>query len=213
MTPEETAQALLDRHGRTFCDELGIDIDKGTPSPLYEWSVACSLFAKPIGHDLAISGAKALFDAGYTTPNHMAESKWEDRVKALNKAGYARFDESMAAQIGDAAAFIEDEYSGDLRKLREAAEHDPEEERKRLKAIKGIGDTGVDIFFREVQAVWDEIYPYADETALKAADTFGLGKTADKLSGLVLQKDFPRLVAALTRASLADEGPADLEAA
>ena len=213
MTASDTIKALLERHGRTFCEELGIHIEKGTPAPLYQWSVACALFAKPIGHDLAMAGAKALFEAGYTTAEHMAASEWEDRVKVLNGSGYARFDESMSAQIGDGAEFLLGEYGGDLRKLREAAGHDPDKERERLKAIKGIGDKGVDIYFREVQAVWDELYPFADETSLETAKAFGLSTTAKGLAKQVSKEDFPRLVAALTRASLAEEGPEDLDAA
>jgi hypothetical protein len=35
--------------------------------------------------------------------------------------------------------------------------------------FKGIGDAGADIFCREVQIVWDELYPFADRKALATA--------------------------------------------
>lgn len=76
-------------------------------------------------------------------------------------------------------------------------------EQERLKACKGIGDVGVDILFRELQAVWPELCPFADRKALEAAEKLGLPGAADKLSRLVAREDFPRLVAALVRAAQA----------
>jgi hypothetical protein len=63
---------------------------------------------------------------------------------------------------------------------------------------------GVDIFFREVQGVWDELYPFADKLALRAAERHGLGKDAVALSKLVPRDDFPRLVSALVRDELGE---------
>jgi hypothetical protein len=40
---------------------------------------------------------------------------------------------------------------GDLRRLRAEAGQDPRQERRLLKAVKGLGEVGVDILFREAQ--------------------------------------------------------------
>ncbi len=61
---------------------------------------------------------------------------------------------------------------------------------------------GVDIFFREAQAIWEELYPFADQRALQVANRLGLGKDAGALAKLVSRKQFPRLVAALVRIAL-----------
>jgi hypothetical protein len=37
---------------------------------------------------------------------------------------------------------------------------------KLLKEFKGIGDVGANIFCREAQIAWDELYPFADRKAL-----------------------------------------------
>ena len=87
--------------------------------------------------------------------------------------------------------------------LRDAADYDPAEERRRLTEFKGIGEVGADIFFREVQGVWDELYPFADRKALKAAKELGLPGSAEGLARLVSRKKFPLLVAALVRTDLA----------
>ncbi len=71
--------------------------------------------------------------------------------------------------------------------------------------FKGIGNLGADIFLREVQLVWDELYPFADRKTLETATKLGLPETPDGLAALVSQKDFPHLVAALVRAGLAKD--------
>lgn len=202
-TRSDTIEQLLEEHGTTFCEELGIRIENGTPSALFRWLTACILFSAPIGHEQAVKAAKALSSAGWRTAQKMADATWEERVKVLNAHGYARYDERTSRMLQDAADLVLAEYGGDLRRLREAANRDPAEERKRLKAVKGIGDVGADIFFREVQGVWDELYPFADRIALKAAARHGLGEDAESLARAVRREDFPRLVTALVRDELA----------
>jgi hypothetical protein len=196
-------EALLARHGKTYAEELGIPISQGTPSPLFRWLCASILFSARISAEVAKNAAKALSDAGWTTPQKMADSTWAERTKILNESGYARYDESTSRMLGDDADLLLSEYAGDLRKLREKADHDPGAERKLLKEFKGLGDVGVDIFMREVQEVWDELYPFADKKALAAAEKLDLGRDAEALSSLVARKDFPRLIAALVRVDLA----------
>lgn len=204
MTTKDKVDDLLERHGTTFCEELGIRIEAGTPSALFQWLTACLLFSAPIGHEQATRAARALYKAGWRTAQKMSEATWEERVKVLNANGYARFDERTSRMLQDASDHLLAEYRGDLRRLREAADQDPADERKRLKVVKGIGDVGVDIFFREVQGVWDELYPFVDKLALKAAARRKLGEDAETLAGRVSREDFPRLLSALVRAELED---------
>ncbi|WP_349368849.1 hypothetical protein [Salinarimonas sp.] len=201
-------ERLMQRHGRTYCDELGIDIERGTPSALFRWLVASILFSARISADLALQAARGLSDAGWRTPGKMKDTTWEERVRVLNRSGYARYDESTARMLGEDVAMIEERYHGDLRRLREAAGRDPDEERKRLKEFKGIGEVGVDIFFREAQAAWDELHPFLDKRAASAAAALGLPQDAPALATRVSKADFPRLVAALVRTDLAGDADA-----
>ncbi|MEX6506364.1 hypothetical protein [Jiella sp. M17.18] len=199
---KEIVRRLLERTPQTFAGEMGLDLSKNTPMPLFLWLVAANLFSARISADQALRAAKALKDAGLTTADHMAEATWKERVIILNRNGYARFDEKTSRFLQDMADHCLADYGGDLRKLREAAGRDPAEERRRLKAFKGIGDVGVDIFFREVQVVWDELYPFADKRALRAAQALRLGEDAEALAKLVERADYPRLLTALLRADL-----------
>jgi hypothetical protein len=210
---DRIVQALLERHGRTYAGELGIDLAKGTPSVLYRWLCAATLLSARIGAGVAMAAAKALAQQGWTTPGKMAAATWEQRTRTLNQAGYARYDESTSRMLGDTASMLIDKYGGDLRKLRAAAGHAPERERVLLKECKGIGEVGADIFGHEAQIAWDELYPFADRRALRAAARLGLEDDPAKLAGRVPHQDFPRLLAALVRTGLARDFESVLEAA
>jgi endonuclease III len=199
-----TVGALLERHGRTFAQELRIDVGKGTPAPLFRLLVASILLSARIGHRLAVDAARALFDEGWTTAQKLDDTTWQQRVRVLNRAGYARYDERTASMLGDTCAMLLDRYRGDLRRLREEAQRDPERERALLKQFKGLGDVGVDIFFREAQVAWEELRPFADRRALDAARRLGLGADAKALERLVGgdARELARLVAALMRVRL-----------
>jgi hypothetical protein len=210
---KEIVRALLERHGRTFAEDIGIPVKKNTPSPLFRLLCASLLFSTRISARTAIKAAIALTDQGWTTPQKMAASTWEERAKTLNEAGYARYDERTSTALGDTTEMLLDRYGGDLRNLREEAGRDPGEERKLLKRFKGIGDVGVDIFFREAQAAWDELFPFADRRTLRGARNLGLEDDADSLVRLVGDRDFPRLVAALVRVELEGDHAEVLEEA
>lgn len=201
----DVVKALLKSHGRTFSEELGFDAGRNTPGPLFKLLCASILLSARIRSEAAMAAAKALFAAGWTTPKALTNAGWEARVKVLNRSGYARYDESTARMLGDTAQLLMDDYRGDLRRLREKADRRPDRERHLLRQFKGLGDVGVDIFWREAQGAWDELYPFADSRSLKAADQLGLPADAAKLAQLVDKADFPQLVAALIRCSLAKD--------
>lgn len=191
---------LLERHGRTYADELRLD--PGKPGGLFGLLVFALLASTRIRASLAVAGTRALLDAGWTTAEKMSETGWQERASTLNASGYARYDERTASQLGDACALVLDRYDGDLRRLREAAERDPAREKELLQEVKGIGPTGADIFLREAQAAWPELSPYVDARAREEAGDLGLPEDPAELAGLVEVADVPRLIAALVRARL-----------
>ena len=201
----EVYRTLIDRHGRTFADEMGITLTSSDPAALFQLLVGSSLMSARISTDLALSAARALFDHGMTSAQAMADATWQERVDALVEGGYRRYDESTASYLGDTAHLLLGRYDGDLRQLREEAERDVGRERTLLKECKGIGDVGVDIFVREVQAVWRELRPFADDKALGAARRLGLGTDASGLADLAGDHDLSLVAAALIRADLDDD--------
>lgn len=202
MSKQDTVKELLNKYGKTYCEEIGIDIEKGTPSPLFQWLFAANLFSARIGSSIAVDAAKALIKDGLTTPDKMKNTSWEHRVSILNQAHYTRYQERTATFLAELSEHLLANYTGDLNKIKEKAGKDQQKLRELLKEVKGMGDVGVDIFFREVQTVWTELYPFADKKALQAAQKTGLPKEPGKLAELVSRKDFPKLLAALIRVDL-----------
>ena len=190
-------------HGRTFAEEAGIDLSRGTPSPLYRLSCLALLHSAPVGGGLAMRGTVALADHGLRTARAMADASWAERARVLNRSGYARVDERTATMLGEGARLLLDRWHGDLRRLRDEAAGDRDRIRSLLKELKGIGDVGADIFLREVQGIWPEVAPFADRRALSGAKRLGLPAGAKALARLVAAADLTRLVAALVRSDLA----------
>lgn len=197
----QRAADLMKEHGQTFAAQAGIRL-KDTPAPLYQLLVLCVLFSVRIRADMAVDAARELFEAGWRTPDAMAASTWQQRVDALGRAHYKRYDESTATALGDGAEHVKREWRGDLRRLREAADHDGRKIRESLRTVPRIGPVGAEIFCREVQGVWPELRPSLDERALRGARTIGLPADPDRLANLVDGSDLPELAAALVRATL-----------
>ncbi|MFW6061638.1 MAG: hypothetical protein ACOC93_02405 [Planctomycetota bacterium] len=198
------AQAVLYQYGQTFSEQLRIHAEQNAPSSLFQLLVFSLLSSTRISHEAAMTAFEALRDAGWTTPEKMAAATWAERVEVLNTHGYARYDESTSRMLEETCRTLLDKYGGDLRNLRQQAARDVDKERERLKEFKGIGDVGAAIFLREVQVVWEEVFPFADQRALEAASNLGLPRDVDQLRELTGDQDFPRLVAGLVQVALAD---------
>jgi hypothetical protein len=209
----EILHTLMQQHGQTFAAEIGIPLQDETPAALFQLLCATILFSTRISAKLATSAAQALAQQGWTTPQAMVDASREERARVLNESGYARYDERTASMLGDTAQFLLERYEGDLRRLRAEAEQQPEQERKLLKECKGLGDVGVDIFFREAQGIWGELYPFADKRARSGAESLGLPTDVAELAQLVEKDAFPRLVAALVRVELENDAENVREAA
>ncbi|MGH3097607.1 MAG: endonuclease [Streptosporangiales bacterium] len=200
---DKTLSALLDRHGQTYSNQAGLRL-RDTPSPLFGLLVLSLLLSTRISGDIAVAAAHALRKQGWTTPAKMASSTWAQRTRTLNKSGYARYDESTSRMLGDTVELLESEYRGDLRRLHDEAK-DSRDLRRLLMSFKGMGDVGADIFCREVQAVWPDVYPFVDKRAAEGAKAVGLPSSTQGIAKLVSQDEFPRLVAACIRVKLAKD--------
>jgi hypothetical protein len=192
---------IMSEHGTTYARQAGITLaDK--PAPLFQLLVLSTLLSARIKADIAVDAAKELFTAGWRTPKAMAESTWQQRVDALGRGHYVRYDESTARALGETAQRTLEVYHGDLRGMASAAEHQPARLRGLLTDFPRIGPTGAEIFCREAQAVWPWLRPYFDKRALATAAKLGLPKDPAKLAREVAGADHARLAAALIRISL-----------
>ncbi|MPY80464.1 MAG: endonuclease [Actinophytocola sp.] len=198
---KHTVDRLLDLAGETYAHEAGIPL-KNTPAPLYRLLVLSVLLSTRISASIAVAAAVELNKAGFGSPDRMLAASWQDRVDALGRGHYVRYDESTATALGEGAALLRDKYRGDLRRLRDDADRDVRKLRELLQQTPRLGPVGVHIFFREAQHVWPELRPYVDAKAAKGAERLGLPTEPGKLVKLAGTDDLSTLTAALVRVSL-----------
>jgi hypothetical protein len=200
--PEEVRE-LLERHGTTYAAEAGITL-RDKPAPLYQLLVLTLLSSARISADLAVASARELFRAGWRTPRRMRDATWQQRVDALGRGGYRRYDESTSTQLAKNADHLLRTYRGDLRAVRPGPDGSVDDLVDALTGFPRIGPTGARIFCREVQAVWPEVSPFFDDRALASARRRGLPDDPRRLAELAPQGRVADLAAALVRADLED---------
>lgn len=198
-----TIDALLDEAGQTFADEAGIRLTD-QPAPLYRLLVLSVLLSRRVQATLGIRACREMVDAGLATPERVRDASWEDVVGTLGRARY-RSTEQTATALQEGAQLVLDEWGGDLRRMREAADGDVDRVRGFLTAFPRLGPVGADIFLREVQAVWPEYRPHLDAKALAGAAELGLPTDPAELADQVEGDDLARLAAALVRADRDDD--------
>jgi endonuclease III len=201
---ERVLRELVRAHGQTYAEEAGIRL-KDTPQPLYRLLVLAHLLSARIRGSVAVAAARALDEAGLGDPRRMAGAAWQERVDALGRGGYRRYDERTATQLGDGAGLLIERWGGDLRRLRKEADGEVAELRRLLQEFPGVGPAGADIFLREAQRVWPEAAPCLDRKALQGARRLGLPEDAGRLLELAGGTEPAVLAAALVRAALDKE--------
>ncbi|KAK4549581.1 hypothetical protein LTR36_006578 [Oleoguttula mirabilis] len=156
----------------------------------FEELLCAVVLSRPISHRLGLRSirtilnepysfisAKAVQDAG-SEKHHQAlwEARTQHKAKTAENIGH----------IGDVVlskfTASDDKEGTQLQKVRDDCEQDVSKERDYLQAnIKGLGKTGLDIFFRRVQWLWTEAYPFVDERTMHALHKLGLPEAGEEL--------------------------------
>ena len=197
-TSTALARTLIERHGRTYAEQAGIRL-RDKPSPLYRLLVVSTLLSARISADIAVAAARELSAAGMRTPRAMLDATWQQRVDALGRGHYRRYDERTATMLGQAAEQLLADHHGDLREIHSGG---VSEVRAGLQRLPGIGPTGSAIFCREAQAVWADLRPFIDDKTRQGAERIGLPTSTERLARLGDADTLPRLVSGCVRAAL-----------
>lgn len=196
---QDVAERLLERAGTTYAARAGIKLaDK--PAPLYRLLVLSVLMSTRIKAELAVAAGRELGE--FPTPRALRGATWQQRVDALVRGHYRRYDESTSTALGEDAQLLLDRYRDDLRRMRAEADGDVDALRAAVTSFKRLGPVGADFFCREVQEVWPEVRPYFDRKALQGAEQLGLEADPRALARLVDDADLARLAAALVQVTL-----------
>ncbi len=131
---------FVKKFGRKYSEILGINA-KEEP---FKWFLASLLFGAPIREEIAMKTYKIFEKYGYTSPEKIIDAGWDEIVKCLDEGGYTRYDFKTADKIMEVCKNL---LKG--RKIEDILKNeDPKERLKNL--AKGIGDTTVNIFLREL---------------------------------------------------------------
>ncbi|KAH7057011.1 hypothetical protein B0J12DRAFT_400097 [Macrophomina phaseolina] len=180
-------QTLMAAHGAPPLHEAPLDDPTSpTPSTILAHLLAALLSSTRISHDIAARTLGLLLRARYHDLPTLRATTWQQRTELLTEGGYTHYREKTATELGELAALVEEKYGGDASAMlpgKEVGEGEAarEELRGRLKAIKGFGDVGCDIFVAGVQGVWPQVAPFLDRRSRETAGQIELGKNVEAL--------------------------------
>jgi hypothetical protein len=156
----------------------------------FEELICAIVLSRPISHRLGLRSIRTIFSDPYnfTTARAIDDAGEEKRHQALWDAK-TQHKGKTADQLGLVAKVVlekftssKDKDGAQLTKVLEDSDGDIDDALATLKEnIKGLGETGLNIFLRRVQWLWDAGYPFVDGKTRLALRELGLPGEADEL--------------------------------
>jgi hypothetical protein len=164
---------LVSSRGGRFASALGIELAAPDAGERFKWFLAAVLYGAPITEALATRTWREFSARSVLTPDRIMATGWEGLVVILDAGGYARYDYKTATKLLAVCEALLRDYSGSLDTLHDFAAG-PRDLEIRIKALgKGIGDTTVGIFLRELRGFWKKAEPPLSPLAFGAATALG----------------------------------------
>lgn len=186
-------------YGQPYSSMLGINLKSHRNEDIVKWFLAAILYSKPIRESSATRTYQCFERHGITTARLIIAAGWDRLVSILDEGGYTRYDFSTADKLLEVFGNLEKLYGGKLNRLCEASGNPAELEANLRKLGKGIGDTTVSIFLRDMTQIWTKAEPRP--TPLVAMALKRLRITDLKRYAKKHQIDVVRLETALVRYS------------
>jgi len=132
------------------------------------------LYAKPIRESSASRTYLTFKAHNLTDVDAILGAGWDKLVTVLDEGGYVRYDFSTATKLLNVFGELKKRYKGSLTRLYESSKDSRDLER-RLKALgKGIGDTTISIFLREMRSIWKKADPKPTPIVKLAMERLGI---------------------------------------
>lgn len=170
------------------------------PLSPFEELLAAVILSRPISHSLGQRSLRYLINEprNLTNPKAIRSCtveklhQWLDEAKTQHKAKTAEQILGLANVVVE-KGWAEDDEDATLSGLRKQIRSDSvgrENGQQRLKemlknGIKGIGETGTDIFLRRVQGIWVELTPFVDKRTRGSLEKLGLPSLGKQLLELI----------------------------
>jgi hypothetical protein len=161
MAPRErlSLAAFVKLYGQPYSEFLGIDLRSGENEEIVKWFLAAILYSKPIRENSATKTWRCFAEKGVTSADAIERTGWDGLVSLLDDGGYTRYDFSTATKLLEIFGNLKNRYRGDLTRLYAQAKY-PRDLENKLKSLgKGIGDTTVSIFLRDMRLTWSRADP------------------------------------------------------
>ncbi len=160
-------EKIAEKYGKRYSSIFNIDLKKEP----FKWFLLAVLFGARIREDIALRTYKMFEIYDVTTPDRIIEEGWDSLVSILDSGGYTRYDFKTATKLLQLAENLK---KNSLNEIHEKAK-DFEDLVTKLKSLaKGIGDTTVGIFLREMVGIWEKARPYPSKLAKLAAKNIGI---------------------------------------
>ena len=177
MSTKELAEKLVRKFGEKYSKILGIKVQTNSEKEVFKWFLASILFGAPITEKSAIKTYRCFEKHGVLTPEKIIETGWDELVNILDEGSYTRYDFKTATKLLEVAENLQRNYNGSLKLLCEKASDSLDLEKKIKELGKGIGDTTVSIFLRELRGIWPKADPKPTSLVILAAKNLGIIKS------------------------------------
>ena len=189
---------FVEKYGEPFSKLLGIDLQSRRKEEMVKWFLASILYGRPIRESTATLTYRTFEAYGVVDVEGILSTGWDGLVRILDEGGYTRYDFSTATKLLEVFGRLKSEYASDLWNLYDRSS-DGSELEERLKGLgKGIGDTTVSIFLRDMRYVWPKARPNPSplvRLAMEELDIDDLDKMAKRrgLDAVMLETALLRL--------------------
>lgn len=144
---------LIRDYGKLYSDELNINLNSQDEEEIFKWFIASVLFGAPITEKNAKKTFLLLENYKIDTPDRILKAGWNRLVEVLDEGGYTRYDFKTADKLLELSKNIKKE--GSLTNIYKSSKDNAELKSRLMNLAKGIGDTTVNIFLRDMQGIWD----------------------------------------------------------
>ncbi|EAT78499.2 hypothetical protein SNOG_14262 [Parastagonospora nodorum SN15] len=198
-TPEQILEYLLSDAALQYCrpDDEARDIESHRADMItyssqllspFEELLCAVVLSRPISHRLGLRTIRTILNKPYSLRDPLAiKTAGPKKVLKALEAACTQHKDKTADEISLLAeAVSNNDWHNDLSKLRAQSKNGVESEREVLRrSVKGLGKTGLDIFYRRVQWQWDEAFPFVDARTQAALGRMGLPKRAEEIEKLI----------------------------
>lgn len=174
MNTDKILEQLISWKGRTYSQELGIDLSRGNSNEIFKWFLAAILFGARISETIVKNTFLRFVEYDILTPQKIARLGWHRLVDVLDSGGYVRYDFKTADKLLEVMKNLMSVYHGDLNIMHQLAIEAIEMEQRIQDLGRGIGPTTARIFLRELRYIWDKAKPPISPIALLCAGNLGI---------------------------------------